>query len=50
MHFCADEAILIMTAIPFVGIFFRTYAAKIHGWFHKEDKCPHKDSKNAVDS
>ena len=41
MHFCQDEALAIMSAIPAVGVFFK----KIHAWFHKKThhKCHEKD-------
>lgn len=49
-HFCLDELLLIMSAIPFVGVMFRVYRDKIHGWFHHKKgetpkgittECPH---------
>lgn len=49
MHICADEVIAFMAALPFLGILFRTYRTRIHGWIHRakgspkslKPECPH---------
>lgn len=30
MHFCADELFLLMSLIPFIGVWFK----KLHTWYH----------------
>lgn len=39
-HWCADETLMLMTAIPFVGMYFR----RIHAWWHNKfsHKCHEK--------
>lgn len=38
-HFCADEMLMLMAMIPFIGIFFR----RLHVWWHSKfnHKCHH---------
>lgn len=36
-HFCADELIMIMAMVPFIGIFFK----RLHVWYHS--KFNHKE-------
>lgn len=36
-HFCPDEVMAIMAAIPFIGVLFR----RLHLWYHSKVK--HKD-------
>jgi len=31
-HICADEILMIMMMIPFIGYFF----GKLHAWYHKK--------------
>ena len=31
-HFCSDELLLILSMLPFIGVFFR----KIHAWWHAQ--------------
>jgi hypothetical protein len=40
MHFCADELFLIMSLIPFIGVWFK----KLHTWYHTKysHKCHEK--------
>jgi len=38
-HFCADELLMILAMIPFIGAAFH----KVHVWYHKKFK--HKDHK-----
>lgn len=33
-HFCMDEALMLMAAIPFLGLWFR----KVHHWYHLKFK------------
>jgi hypothetical protein len=53
MHFCADEMLMIMSMVPFVGAAF----SKLHAWWHvknghhchtdvscKESHASHKDN------
>lgn len=44
MHWCTDETLMLLSLLPFIGIFFR----KIHTWWHKNSshKC-HDDSCNS---
>lgn len=48
-HFCADEMIMIMAMIPFIGAFFKKvhlwYHVKFHHHCHIDSKC----DKNHVD-
>lgn len=37
MHWCADETLMLMSMIPFIGIMFR----KLHTWYHT--KFHHKE-------
>jgi hypothetical protein len=43
-HFCADEMIMIMAMIPFIGVAFR----KLHVWYHT--KFGHKCHEKTCDS
>jgi hypothetical protein len=36
-HFCADEFLMIMAMLPFLGVAFK----KLHTWYHA--KVSHKD-------
>ena len=44
MHWCMDETLMVMMALPIIGIFFR----KLHTWWHKRShhKC-HQEGCNA---
>jgi len=41
IHWCNDENLMLLAAIPFIGIWFR----KLHAWYHTKIKhrC-HKDN------
>lgn len=43
-HWCQDENLLLMSTIPFIGVFFR----KVHAWWHLKvnHKCHHKTECN----
>ena len=43
-HICADEILMIMTMVPFIGIAFR----KVHSWYHI--KFDHKCHQETCDS
>lgn len=41
MHWCGEETMLLMTAIPFLGVFFR----RLHTWYHSKVKhLPHGEN------
>jgi len=44
-HWCADETLMLLSMLPFIGFFFK----KIHAWWHKNSlhKC-HEDHCNDV--
>jgi len=42
MHFCMDEVLMILSALPFIGMAVRSSREKIHGWFHRKKGTPSK--------
>jgi len=36
-HFCADELLMLMAMVPFIGMYFK----RLHLWYHTKVK--HKD-------
>lgn len=37
MHFCADELMALMAAVPFLGVLGK----RLHTWWHRR-RCPHE--------
>lgn len=44
-HFCAEEVMAIMAAIPFIGFIFR----RLQLWYHTNFNCKNSRGKNHCD-
>ena len=45
IHFCHEEALAVLAALPFMGVAVH----RMRAWFHKRKKCQHEDGWEVID-